>query len=676
MGNNYNGKSSNKSWQTNRSFNNNRNQNSSNNDIRNSINYSYAPYNFIPLSNRVIERYKSISELPRHDEFISGTLSGEITYTIENVTDLIISDGSGNSKKRIPNKFFKDVNGNYAIPGSTIRGKLRSNINILGLSTVSEEIEDERFLYRRVAGSTKSLKKEYDDRLGIKRQGGFSVPTKVKAGYILKKDEEEYVLLKFNNKNEPTYYRIKEEELENKARNVKGINYMHNERLTSKYKPYRNNISFDLDNKNNRVKSIGKRDEYKYNGILFNSGKYGVKKPGGVYKKAHYVIREIGDSYEEIKLSVDDIRIYNKYYIKDKKDNLIEDKEEYNYYALPNKKGDKRPCFYTEYNGRIYFGFTPYLRLFYDKSIHEGIHINHKKNIIDYKKAIFGFTNGDEGYKSRISVEDAIAVGNIKTKEHVMVLGEPKATCVNLYLNNGGDKDSLQSYNGEFEIRGIKYYWLKEFVAPEKDKDNVNTIEEAIEKGARFKGKIKFNNLNEDELGLLVWALYIHKDANQNIGKGKPYGFGNIKIKDISIKVQDTNKKYNNIFEEDTQNLEVLQCIEKYKDYVKRYFSDLDNIEDDLSIKTFIEVHKNTNRVEPVNYMSLKKENGNHKTYNEFSLYNPLSEPFKVLGIKSRKPITNTKNIKNNYKTNYTKQNSNTRNYNSKVHNKNKNTSV
>ena len=33
-------------------------------------------------------------------------------------------------------------------------------------------------------------------------------------------------------------------------------------------------------------------------------------------------------------------------------------------------------------------------------------------------------------------------------------------------------------------------------------------------------------------------------------------------------------------------------------------------------------------------------------------------------------------NIKNNYKTNYTKQNSNTSNYNSKGHNKNKNTSV
>ena len=233
---------------------NNNNNKNHNNNFKNNINYSYAPYNFIPLSKRVIERYKSIEDLPGHDEFVNNTLSGEIEYTIETITDLIISDGTGNTKKGIPNKFFRDINNNYAIPGSTIRGKLRSNINILGLSTVSEEIEDARFLYRRVAGSTKSLRKEYNDRLGIKGQGEFSVPTKVKAGYILKKDEEEYVLLKFKNKNEPTYYRIKEEELENKARNVKGINYMHNERLTSKYEPYRNDISFDLDNKNNRVK--------------------------------------------------------------------------------------------------------------------------------------------------------------------------------------------------------------------------------------------------------------------------------------------------------------------------------------------------------------------------------------------------------------------------------------
>ena len=60
---------------------------------------------------------------------------------------------------------------------------------------------------------------------------------------------------------------------------------------------------------------------------------------------------------------------------------------------------------------------------------------------------------------------------------------------------------------------------------------------------AAFKGKIKFNNLNEDELGLLLWALYIHPDAQQNIGKGKPYGFGNIKVKDISLSVKDISKK-------------------------------------------------------------------------------------------------------------------------------------
>lgn len=643
----------------------NNNNRNNNNNFKNNINYSYAPYNFIPLSKRVIERYKGIEYLPGHDEFVNNTLSGEIEYTIENVTDLIISNGNG--------KFFKNVDNNYAIPGSTIRGKLRSNISTLGFSAIAQDIEDERFLYRRFASNSSNLNKEYNDRLGMKieRVNGksFSILKNVNAGYVKKISDEEYVIIKSKTIKGRTYFRISEKDLIHKYNGMKGINFMNDKRKTQSYEPYTREVSFEVNENNNGIKSIGEKNQLKNNGYILGSG--------SIYKKqSHYIINEIDSEKDNendyIRLSVDDIRIYKKYYIKDKKSKL----NSKGFYSLPENRGDIKPIFYVEYNGKVYFGFTQYLRLFYDKSIYDGIPDVHKRDIFDYKKSIFGFINTKKGYKSRVSVEDAVVVGNVKTRKHTMVLGEPKATCVHLYLKQDGDRSGLHSYNGEFEIRGIKYYWLKEFVSPEEAKGNVNTIEEAIENGARFKGRIKFNNLNEDELGLLVWALYIHKDANQNIGKGKPYGFGNIKIKDISIKVQDTNKKYNNIFEENIKNLEVIECIEKYKDYVKGYFSDLDDIEDDLAIKTFIEVHKNTNRVEPVSYMSLKKENDNKKTYNEFSLYNPLSEPFEVLGIKNRKAINNTKNIKNNYKTNYTKQNSNTSNYNSKGHNKNKNTSV
>ena len=355
-----------------------------------------------------------------------------------------------------------------------------------------------------------------------------------------------------------------------------------------------------------------------------------------------------------IRLSADDIRVYNKYYVKDKKSNINKN----GFYSLPEKINEAKPVFYTEYNNKIYFGFTPYLRLFYDNSIHNGVPAIHKGNIIDYKKAIFGFTNGDEAYKGRVSIEDAVIVGEARTKEYTMVLGEPKATCVQLYLQSGGDRNSLQSYNNEFSIRGIKYYWLKDNVEPKQAKGNVNTIEEAIEKGAAFKGKIKFNNLNEDELGLLLWALYIHPDAQQNIGKGKPYGFGNIKVKDISLSVKDISKKYTDIFSLCNDNVNFKDYIEKYKEYARKKLDINGNIENDIAIETFIEVSKNKNRVEYVDYMSLERIDPKAKRgkTNEFEQYYPLSKPLEVIGLnkkvrvepKNKKEYSNTKRFEKN----------------------------
>ena len=643
----------------NNNFNGNRNNYKNGNGSNN--NYSYAPYNFIPLSKRVIKRYEDIKDLPGHNEFVEGTLSGEIEYTIENITDLIISDGNS--------KFFRDVNGNFAIPGSTLRGKLRSNINILGFSAVGEDIQDERFLYRRFASKSSNLNKEYNNRLGMKieRVNGktFSTLQNVNSGYVKKINDEEYVIIKSKEIKGKTYFRISEEDLANKYNGMSGINFMNDRRKTKSYEPYTKEISFEINDNNKGIKSIGPKDKLKNNGYLLSSGSiYG--------KKSHYIINEIDDDGEIIKLSPDDIRIYKKYYIKDKKVKLNSN----GFYSLPEDKNELKPVFYVRYNGKIYFGFTQYLRMFYDKSIHDGIPSVHKENVLDYKKAIFGFTNGNKGYKSRISVEDAIAVGNVKTTKHTMVLGEPKATCVQLYLSQDGDRDSLHSYNGEFEIRGIKYYWLKEFVKPEEAKGNVNSVEEAVAKGTKFKGKIKFKNLNEDELGLLVWALYIHKDANQNIGKGKPYGFGNIKIKDIVIKVDNTEEKYNDIFANYTTKLNVEECIDKYKNYAKSYLNNISSIEEDLAVRTFIEVHKNTNRVEPVSYMSIKKINPNtNRAYNEFAAYNPLSQPLEVLGV-TKKKLTNIQTGKEN-KNNQNKDKSYSKNNNyNKNNHRSKNVSI
>ena len=82
----------------------------------------HAPYNFVPFSNKVLIRYASPDELPRHDCLTSELKSGEIHVTMTADTPVFISDGN----KEDPH-FFRTPNGTYALPGSTVRGMVREN---------------------------------------------------------------------------------------------------------------------------------------------------------------------------------------------------------------------------------------------------------------------------------------------------------------------------------------------------------------------------------------------------------------------------------------------------------------------------------------------------------------------------------------------------------------------
>ena len=51
-----------------------------------------------------------------------------------------------------------------------------------------------------------------------------------------------------------------------------------------------------------------------------------------------------------------------------------------------------------------------------------------------------------------------------------------------------------------------------------------------LDAGVRFNGKIRFYNVTEEELGMLLWGLLLEENSQQNIGKGKPYGYGRISV--------------------------------------------------------------------------------------------------------------------------------------------------
>lgn len=565
------------------------------------MNYSKAPYNFIPLSNRILERYSSTQELPSHGEIIDGTYTGTIEYTFRCESDVILSDGHG--------KFFANNEGKYAIPGSSIRGMIRNNSIVLGLSSVINDIEDKKLLYRRFASGGKEnckeinkgpLNKEYKDRLGldIVSSGGgkrYSVLKNVRAGYIRCVGLEEYRIIPAQKIKNNDYFRIAENDLKHKANGISEINYMHFNKngKKSKYTPYTTKVSFDLNENLNCIKSI-KKIGLKYSGTLMNSGFMHNK-------KAHYLINEKDENAQEIELSIDDIRAYKNDYVRCKKKDT--------YYELPNR-GEEKAIFYAEYNNKMYFGFTPFLRIFYDKSIHDGIPESHKENIIDYNKALFGYANKENAYKSRLSFRDAVINGQVTPKTVSLGLTSPKETCVAHYIEQ--DKKDFQTYNSdEFRIRGVKFYWLKKSKQASIN-DKMNSNEQAIKSGAEFTGKINFNNLYEDELGLLLYSLCLKDGCYQQIGKGKPYGYGRVSVNNVKVKVQDFKIRYSFVFKDSSVEIDKDKLIEAYKNYAGKRLGI--NIEDYFAIKTLFiakSFYKNSSQF---NYLELK----------DFKNYNPL----------------------------------------------------
>lgn len=542
--------------------------------------YVGAPYNFVAINKTVIRKNKE--ELQTHNVIDNQLKSGKICYEIEAVTPIFVSEGKKEGKET--EEFYRNCYGNYAIPGSTIRGLVRSNVQILSSSSIAEDIQDGVLMYRNVANGKE--KDAYNTILGNKpyrvkgkdgKMHSISVLKNVKAGYITRKNGKYTILPSVvdkisDDRGEMNYYIVSEriimeseyqgfEELkfmelqnENKPLDKKtGSPFVFEKdprngrvhykgKSNVKYKPYACEVYYLLKGENKVVEihpiKTGKEKEEKKGykkGYLLSSGPMSEK-------KVIYVIPQLDEKGECIPIPAKDIDNYQRDY--EGKKNQIETIDK-SFYRLP-QEGEIKPVFYIQLGSKLYFGFTPRLRLFYEKSIYEGLSDEQKKTGIDYARSLFGYSNDKESYKSRLSFMDAELNhdrGKI-VKDTVLILGGPKPTSYLDYLQ--GEKGKAVSYNQDFELRGIKQYWLKD----EAKEGNVGKNDKVVtrfrpyEQGAVFCGEIRFNNLSKEELGLLLWGLFLEEGSNQNIGKGKPYGYGQIKVRLTQLQILNQDALY------------------------------------------------------------------------------------------------------------------------------------
>ena len=372
----------------------------------------HAPYNFVPFSEKVLLRYAGPEELPRHDQIDPALKSGDIHVTMTADTPVFVSDGRDN--------FFRGPNGQYALPGSTIRGMVRENMQILGFGCVhpGEDFEDVQIYFREMAAARGSaggaLKAYYQAALGVEtrkvdRGRSVSVPTKVRAGY-LRSTGRGYVIQPVRG----TYLRVSRKHPDAAALGLDPA-----QAVPVAYRAAGDRVT--------ALRRGGDPVPGMERGMLLVTGRP-VGRPNHLY-----LFPQADEDKPAVELSDQDVLSYQEDW--ENRKNVL---GRANFWALP-RAGEEKPVFYLRHEGHTYFGMSLFLRIGYGSALSQGLPQRHRdaqaEPGVDYPHGILGFAGPEGAYRSRVSFGDLPALGQVKPEPPLgAVLAGPKPSYYPGYL--------------------------------------------------------------------------------------------------------------------------------------------------------------------------------------------------------------------------------------------------
>lgn len=481
---------------------------------------AHAPYNFVPFPGRILT-YDAADPLPGHDRIDPALKTGEIHLTMRAQTPVFVSDGNEH--------FFRTTGGQYALPGSTVRGMTRANMQILGFGAVrpGADFENRRFFFRCVGDSSASMKKplktDYTGRLDVQtrkisERQSVSIPKKVRAGYLSCQNGE-YLI------RPAKYYRVPEKRVP-----WEQLGY------ASPEKRYANAIPVCYRVKGEIVSEIRRREKSGENGllpgVLLCPGK--SPKDNDRIHSSRYLFGAESRGEKPVPVSEKDALAYRIDW-ETRKNSLRKSW----FWALPKEGEASKPVFFLEADGHVYFGMSLFLRIGYVHTLTDGLPRHHSAAAEgaaprDYIEAILGWADKRNARRSRVFFGDLTAQGNPReTGPDKAVLGQPKPSWFAGYTVNGlhYNMDGIQDHPEGFCLRGQKRYWLLDREYPvSTGKENVDSTLRPLPAGTEFCGVVRYRNLRPHELGLLLWALRLEDGCYQSVGMGKPYGFGRMSL--------------------------------------------------------------------------------------------------------------------------------------------------
>jgi len=378
-----------------------------------------APYNFIPLNEKVIEG----TVFDKFNIYDSDRKTGYIECQIETLTPIYIRDcdeiiEDQNEMVTRPSSNFFSPTGDVTIPGSSFRGMIRTLVEILSWSKITTE--QERRLHFRGLADKSNLRKEYQSQMSPFDASSKSSTYKMNAGYLKKA----------------------------------GINYqiIPAARLDGKqYRKFESKQFYQI----SKAETLKKEGFSDFKGYFFKAGNEYVVVSGSMPNKKHdWVVNPPDFKAKPIKLDNKDIQMYRS------------DENRAGTDLLDEPGNDLVPCFYVEQeNERISFGHTAMFRLAYEQSFGELLPYGLDDSVVDMTEAIFGAVKEDRAIAGRVFFEDANLVNknnNDSQNDSIPeILATPKPTTFQHYLVQKSDFiQELRHYNSsDAQLRGHKLYW-------------------------------------------------------------------------------------------------------------------------------------------------------------------------------------------------------------------------
>ncbi len=220
------------------------------------------------------------------------------------------------------------------------------------------------------------------------------------------------------------------------------------------------------------------------------------------------------------------------------------------------------PVFYRVENDKVIsFGHAKYHRVPYTRSI--GDHIIQKEELEpDFSESIFGTL----AHPSKVFFEDCYLIGDTKydltEPKMPKVLSSPKPTTYQHYLEQP-DINTTPSHQKKWSgkdvpIRGYKNYWHRHTSSLINDQNTwIETGEGSnsnpdkinpLSVNSTFTGRIRFENLTNEELGALLFAIELPDGLCHKLGMGKPLGLGSVLISINKVTIIDRKNRYKKLF--------------------------------------------------------------------------------------------------------------------------------